>query len=147
MLLAFFKTLMALLLCLSFVGQTMASSVMSYKMLSMNIMMQMDNESTSTVKPTSNIMKNMGSHCAYMMANSTANDTEPSTISSTMLDKTKNCCNDNCKCFSGMCVSAFSFNQNLINDIIFNDHTKFISVNDLFKSQRLTSLYKPPIIS
>lgn len=147
MLLAFSKTLMALLLCLSFVGQTMASTVMSYEMLSMNTMMQMNNESASTTTSTSKIMKNMGSHCAYMMANSTANDAEPSTIPSTMLDNTKNCCTENCKCFSGMCVSAFSLNQNLINDIIFNDHTKIISVSGLFKSQRLTSLYKPPIIS
>jgi len=113
----------------------------------MNAMMQMNNESASTLK--SKIMKNMGSHCAYMMTNSTAKNAEPSTMldNTKKLNNKKNCCTENCKCFSGMCVSAFVLNQHLTNDIIFNVHTKIISVSVFFKSQRLTSLYKPPILT
>jgi len=123
------KTLMVLLLCLTFVSQVMASTVMSYHMMNMKGMSTQDQ---------SHDMSKMD-HSGHSIANDSTSDTseEPS----------KDCCVKTCSCFTGGCSSIAVLIKNLCSDPIIDFSPKISSISNLAQSQILTSLYRPPIKS
>lgn len=123
------KTVMVLLLCLIFVGQAMASTVMSCHMMSM--------ESVNG-QAQAHVMSTMAHSAHSMVNNSTSDELEKST---------EDCCEKNCNCFTGGCSSIAMLNKNLNTNLVIEFPTKITSVASLTTSQRLTSLYRPPIIS
>ena len=147
---------MVLLLCLSFIGQTVASTVMYYKMVGM---MEMNDGSSSQLAN----MSTVNNHCDLMMMKTSVNKLLPThaqeelsshTMSDELTDNTSEpvkssgkCCEQNCDCFSGNCSAVAMSMKCLTHKFFIALPTKISSVCSLAKSQRLTSLYKPPIIS
>jgi len=79
---------MILLLCFAFTGQTMASIVMSYHMVSMKGM-------SGQVQPNNMSMMDHSSHS--MASDASSGDTEKSS---------EDCCDNTCNCFTGGCSSV-----------------------------------------
>ncbi len=130
------KTLMVLLLCLIFIGQSMASMTMFYKMTSMQSMSNVSNMSSMT-----------SSH--HNMSNMTDCDEEMMTTTSTACSTTttEKCCAQECDCLTSGCstISAFSTDINYHADIAISN--KIVSPSAFIASNTLTSLYRPPILS
>ena len=124
----FSKTLMVLLLCLTFVGQSLASTVMSYHMMSM--------EGMSTENQSQDM--SMMDHSGHKMANDSSSDSETSE---------EDCCVKTCSCFTGGCSSLATLMKDSGNSPILDLSSKISSVSSLAQSQLLTSLYRPPILS
>ena len=123
------KTLMVLLLCLTFVGQSLASTVMSYHMMSMKGM---------STENQSHDMSKMD-HSGHSMISDSTSDTS---------DKpTEDCCVKSCSCFTGGCSSVAVLIKSICNEYIIDFSPKISSVSSLAQSQLLTSLYRPPILS
>jgi len=121
------KTLMVLLICLTFVGQAVASTIMSYSMTGMSTQEQSQDMSQ---------MKHSGHH---MTDDLTSDESKKST---------KDCCVKTCSCFAGGCSSAaVALNKYVSNDLIINFSSKINFISSLAQSQQLTSLYRPPILS
>ena len=155
--LTFFKILMVLLLCLSFIGQTVASTVMYYKMVGM---MEVNDGSTSSQLTKMSIVNN---HCNLMMGKTSANTILPSNtpekppshmLNDELIEKisepenaSSKCCEKSCDCFAGSCSVVAMTMKCLTHKFVIGLPTKISSVCSLAKSQRLTSLYKPPIMS
>ncbi len=121
---------MVLLICLTFFGQAVASTIMPYRMMSMTEM--------STQEPSQDMsqMKHSGHH----MTNDLTSDESKSS--------TEDCCVKTCSCFTGGCSSAsVILNKYVSNDPIINFSSKINSTSSLAQSQQLTSLYRPPILS
>lgn len=123
------KTLMVLLLCLTFVGQALASTVMSYHMMSMEGM---------NAQNQSHDMSKMDHSSNSMTSDSTSDTSERST---------DDCCLQTCSCFTGGCASVAVLIKDICNDSIVDFSPKISSVSSLVQSQLLTSLYRPPILS
>lgn len=123
------KTLMVLLICLTFVGQAMASTIMSYHMMSMTGM---------STQEQSHDMSKMAHSDHHMASDATANEAEKSS---------ENCCVKTCNCFTGGCTAAVALIKDVTNDSIINFSAKINSLSNLVLSQQLTSLYRPPILS
>ena len=118
---------MVFMLCLSFIGQSLAATVMSYQMMAMKGMSMQ--EMTSDM-PTMD-------HCDHHMAsNSTSDSSEGS-----------DCCAKSCDCYTGGCSSVAMLIEHISNDLTFALSHKASSTSHLALSQRLTSLYRPPIFS
>jgi len=117
---------MVLLVCLTFVGQAMASTVMSYHMMSMKGM---------NTQEQSHDMSKMD-HSGHHMASDT--DSEKSD---------EDCCVKTCSCFTGGCSSVFAIIEDISADTIVDFSSKITSFSSLAKSQYLTSPYRPPILS
>jgi len=120
---------MILLLCFAFTGQTMASIVMSYHMVSMKGM-------SGQVQPNNMSMMDHSSHS--MASDASSGDTEKSS---------EDCCDNTCNCFTGGCSSVAVLIKGIGNNSIADLSPKISSVSSLALSQRLTSLYRPPILS
>ena len=120
------KTLMVLLLCLTFVGQSLASTVMSYHMMSMKGM---------STQYQSHDMSKMDHSGHSMISDSTSEKS------------TEDCCVKTCSCFTGGCSSVAVLIKYISNDSIADLSPKIFSVSSLALSQQLTSLYRPPILS
>ena len=120
------KTLMVLLVCLTFVGQAMASTIMSYHMMSMKGM------STQEQSHDMSKMDHSGHHMA--------SDSETSE---------DDCCVQTCSCFTGGCSSFATLmkDANNSNSPIIDLSSKIPSYLSLAQSQQPTSLYRPPILS
>jgi len=123
------KTLMVLLICLTFVGQAIASTVMSYHMMNMKGMGGQEQLHD---------MSTMDQSAHAMMSNSTSDASEKST---------DDCCEKTCNCFTGGCSSVAVLIEDIGNHSIINFSPKIFSVSSLAQSQLLTSLYRPPILS
>jgi hypothetical protein len=123
------KTLMVLLLCLTFVGQSLASTVMSYHMMSMKGM--------STQNQSHDMSKI--NHSGHSMASDSTSDTSEKS--------TEDCCSKTCSCFTGGCSSVAVLIKDICNESIIDFSPKIPSVSSLAQSQLLTSLYRPPILS
>jgi len=122
------KTSLVLLVCLTFVGQSMASAVMPYQMMNMK---GMNTEQTHN-------MENMTQGSHPMSTDSIANDP----------DEEEGCCAKTCNCCIGGCSSVATLNKAIIIDnLIFDYPAKIHSITSLVQSQHLTSLYRPPILS
>ena len=124
----FSKTLMVLLICLTFVGQAVASTVMSYHMMSMKVMS--GQEKTQSMS--------MMDHSDHTMMNHTSDDSDEST---------EDCCVKTCSCFTGGCSSIATLMKDTNNNLIIDLSTKISSYSHLALSQQPTSLYRPPILS
>lgn len=118
-------------MCLTFIGQAMASTFMSYKMLGMSSM-------SMSVMSEQAHFQNMAmmDHSNHNMASS---DTEDSS--------TEDCCAQVCHCFTGGCSNVATFMNDVNNTTIIDNSSKIHSVVLLAKSQQPTSLYRPPIFS
>jgi len=120
---------MVLLLCLTFVGQVMASTVMSYHMMSMKGM---------TTKDQSHDMSKMDHSGHSMTSDSTSDTSEKST---------DDCCAKTCSCFTGGCSSLATLMKDTGSNPIIDLSSKIPSYLSLAQSQQPTSLYRPPILS
>ncbi|PKH85949.1 hypothetical protein [Colwellia sp. Bg11-28] len=139
------KTVMVFLLCLIFIGQSMASMTMFYSMTAMQLNMQSMTEMTS-IKSSNHQSEKMNNTAHDMSAMSDCDEEAmTNTVCSTM--STQECCEQECDCLSGACstVSAFSIIINYTP--VFATPSKINSLNTITTSQTLTSLYRPPILS
>jgi len=126
---------MVLLVCLTFVGQAVASTVMSYQMMSMMSMMGMNGQEQSQ-------NMSMMDHSNHEMASgSSTNSPEKSETSM------EECCTETCNCFTGGCSNIAMFMKIVSNTAIVSSPTKILSYSLLAQSQQPTSLYRPPILS
>lgn len=123
----FSKTLMVLLVCLTFVGQAMASTVMSYHMMSMEVM--------SGQKHSQNMP--MMDHSNHNMMIDSSNAEE----------STEDCCVKTCSCFTGGCSSLATLMIDSGSSPMIDLSSKISSFIPLTQSQQPTSLYRPPILS
>ena len=121
------KTLMVLLVCLTFVGQAMASTVMSYHMISMKVM---NGQEQSQDMP-------MMDHSNHNMINESSDSD----------DSSEDCCVTTCSCFTGGCSSLATLMKDSDNSPIIDLSSKISSYLSLTQSQQPTSLYRPPILS
>jgi len=118
------KTLMVLLLCLAFISQVMASTVMSYQMMNMKGMsMQEQPHERSKMD-----------HRGHQMMNDSDESTEE-------------CCSSTCNCSTSGCSSIAIFNKDISRSLAIGFASKIMSVSRSPVSQPLTSLYRPPILS
>jgi len=123
------KTLMVLLICLTFVGQAVASTIMSYHMMSMTGMSaQEQSQDMSQMK-----------HSGHHMTNDSTSDESK--------DSTEDCCVKTCSCFTGGCSSVAVLVKDINNDVIVDFSSKINSIASLAQSQPLAFLYRPPILS
>ncbi len=125
------KTLLLLLLCLTFIGQALSATVMSYHMISMgNSMTQ------SSVEPSSHSSSQTltnGDHSGHHMMNDANSNPD--------------CCDKSCDCLTSGCASVAVLIKHLANEPVMDFSAKISSFSSLAASQRLTSLYRPPILS
>ncbi|MDO6427008.1 CopL family metal-binding regulatory protein [Thalassotalea sp. 1_MG-2023] len=120
------KTLLVLTVCLSFLGQALASTVMSYHMMNM----KQTSQSSSQM--------NMMDHSHHQM-------TEQSTEHHENMDDS--CCQQSCSCFSGSCSNIAAALFSTIQTRQLELSVKILSVSQAEQSQTLTSLYRPPIFA
>ena len=126
---------MVLLICLSFVGQAMASTIMSYHMMGMAGMSGMKSmNSQAEVLPQNMPMMD---HSNHNMAGDAATSTE----------STEYCCNTICNCFTGGCSTIAALIKHVSNSPIVDSSPKILSFSRLALSQQPRSLYRPPILS
>ncbi|PKG81442.1 hypothetical protein CXF85_18415 [Colwellia sp. 75C3] len=118
------KALMVLLLCLTFIGQVMASTLMPYQMMSMN---------AESMQEQPHDMAMMD-HSAHQMASGGDNP---------IMD----CCENDCACFIGGCSTLAVLSTISQTEPNLPSSLKIQSVTSLMLSQYLTSLYRPPIFS
>lgn len=119
---------MVLLVCLTFVGQAMASTIMSYHMISMTGMKGQEQSQDMS----------MMDHSSHKMANDSSSDSETSE---------DDCCVQTCSCFTGGCSSLATLIKDYSNSPIIDLSSKIPSYLSLAQSQQPTSLYRPPILS
>lgn len=118
---------MVLLICLTFVGQAMASTVMSYHMMSMGVKGE---HAQSHNMP-------MMDHSNHNMMSEAAEDDSSA----------EDCCVKTCSCFTGGCSSFATLIKDSNHEPIIDTSSKISSYIPLAHSQQLTSLYRPPILS
>jgi len=116
---------MVLLLCLTFIGQAMASTVMSYHMISMSGMNGQSQDMPMMV------------HSDHNMANASSSDLDESS---------EDCCAKTCLCFTGGCSNVAALIKYAGSSTTF-ESSKILSYSHLIQSQKPTSLYRPPILS
>ena len=124
---------MVLLVCLTFVGQAMASTIMPYQMMAMAGMSEQVNVAaqSQTMPITVHSNHNMSSDAAD---NATAS--------------TEDCCTQVCNCFIGGCSSVAALMKGVSgNTPIADVASKILSYSTLALSQPARSLYRPPILS
>ena len=131
------KTVMVLLLCLIFIGQSMASMTMFYSMTSM--------QSMANSKELSSISATSSHHHMSTMAKTRACEDDMTTACSTT--SIEECCSQECDCSISGCstISAFSTGINYHAEIAIS--SKIVSPSAFIASNTLTSLYRPPILS
>ena len=116
---------MVLLICLTFVGQAVASTVMSYHMMSMKVMSGQEKTQSMSMMD-------------HSMMNHASDDSEEST---------EDCCVKTCSCFTGGCSSIATLMKDINNNLFIDLSSKISSYSHLALSQQPTSLYRPPILS
>lgn len=120
---------MVLLLCLIFIGQSIASISMFYSMTSMQF-------STQTMTEMSS-MKN----AHHMMEEPDGSVHDMSAMS------TEDCCAQECDCLTTGCSTVSAFSTIISYTPVFVIASKISSPHVVTASQTLTSLYRPPILS
>jgi len=125
---------MVLIVCLTFVGQAMASTIMSYHMMGMMGMMGMNGQTQSQNMP-------MMDHSSDDMVIDSA---DRSAKSETSMEE---CCTETCNCFMGGCSNVATIMAISDSAPIISLSAKILSTSRLAQSQQLTSLYRPPILS
>jgi hypothetical protein len=128
------KTLMVLLVSLTFVGQAMASTIMPYQMMAMAGMSEQVN-----LAAQSKAAMPMTAHSNHNMSGDAVDNTTAST---------EDCCAQVCNCFMGGCSSAAALMKGVpSNTPIADVPSKILSYSTLALSQPARSLYRPPILS
>jgi len=122
---------MVLLLCLAFFGQAMASTIMSYHMMSMT---GMNGQSMSQDMA-------MMDHSNHNMPDASAEN------STAEAEAEEECCTETCNCFTGGCSNVAAFMTISGSTPIISLSAKIHSYSSLAQSQQPVSLYRPPIIS
>ena len=122
------KTLLVLLLCLSFVGQTLASTIMSYHMNSMNVI---KGQIASQNMP-------MMDHSQHHMVSDDADKSAPNN---------EECCDKSCHCMASGCSSIIAIIPTMIKHQLVDLSLKITNIIRLIPSKKPTSLYRPPILS
>jgi len=141
--LTFSKTLMVLLICLTFIGQTMASTVMPYQMMSMEGMtMQGSGMQKSDMQEMS-----MMEHSAHDMSGEVLLTDTDSSETNSQEEQNEDCCSTICKCFTGGCSSLATLPKELTPVAFGYFSPKIHSISNLAFSLASTSLYRPPILS
>ncbi len=120
----YIKTLLTVTLCLIFIGQSMAASVMFYKMD-----MTMNNGASQHVHSSTMSASSMSDHA---MADSAKSD---------------DCCSTDCQCLVSGCSSVFAFSKVFNTNVIIDSSDKIFPNKFLISQQVLPSLYRPPIAS
>ena len=116
------KTLLIMLFLLTFVGQSMASSVMSYEMTAMKL------ENTQ--------QSSMMSHSMHDMDE--ISDLDYSAMSD-------DCCSQSCDCFVSGCATVALVSDILDQHAAINAATQFYLPSVFIYNQFPKSLYRPPI--
>ncbi|WP_057833011.1 CopL family metal-binding regulatory protein [Colwellia sp. TT2012] len=124
MLPTFTKALMVLLLCLTFIGQVMASTLMPYRMMNMNEV---------TMQGQSHDMAMMADNAEQMASDSAT--------------ATNDCCTNDCECLIAGCSTFAALSQTSQTEFNMASASKIHSITTSALSQYLTSLYRPPILS
>ena len=132
------KTVMVLLLCLIFIGQSMASMTMFYSMTSMQSMA--NTKELSSISTT-----NSHHHMSTMAKTSICEQDDMTTTCSTTTSE--ECCAQECDCLTSGCstISAFSTDINYHAEIAISN--KIVSSSAFIASNTPNSLYRPPILS
>ena len=123
----FSKALMVLVLCLAFVGQALASTVMAYHLSGANAHAQVQVLDV-TVMDTSHNM---------------SMDVQTSSFDETA----EECCAESCNCFVSGCSTVAALPKMLSHDAIVDISIRISPLNSLAYSQYATSLFRPPILS
>ena len=118
---------MVLLICLAFLGQSMASIVMPYHMMNMAGMDTQEQSHKLT----------MMDHSDHSMTSDDVSTEQSS----------NDCCAKTCNCFAGGCSNLAVLLKDVNKDVIDIFSFKIHSISNLVKSQQPTSLYRPPIQS
>mgnify|MGYP003115017303 FL=1 len=139
------KTVMVVLLCLIFLGQSMASMTMFYSMASMQQSGQMMTEMSS--KKGSNHHSKQSNNTAHDMSAMSDCDEEMMTEKTCSSMSADSCCEQECDCLTGGCSTVSAFSMNINYTPAFATPSKIKSLNTITTSQTLTSLYRPPILS
>ncbi|ALO36307.1 hypothetical protein CMT41_17375 [Colwellia sp. MT41] len=127
MLPTFTKALMVLLLCLTFIGQVMASTLMPYHM------MNMMNMNEVTMQQQSHDMAMMADNAEQMASDSAT--------------ATNDCCTNDCECLIAGCSTFAALSQTAQTEFNMASASKIHCITTSALSQYLTSLYRPPILS
>lgn len=130
------KTLIVLLACLAFVGQAMASTMMSYQMLSM-ISMSSHSQDMSQDMP-------MMDHSNHNMSGTSS---DKLSMDESAENNSEDCCSTICKCFMGGCSNVATFMNNFNHNLMIVNPTKILNDSRVALSQQPSSLYRPPILS
>ena len=126
---------MVLLVCMAFIGQTMASTIMPYHMMSM----------TGMNGPEQSQELNMMAHSNHNMVSEPSGSSDTYENSEEAMD---DCCTKTCSsCLTGGCSSVAVFMKGAGNFPIVDLSSKILSYSNLALSQQFTSLYRPPILS
>lgn len=139
------KTVMVVLLCLIFIGQSMASMTMFYSMASMQQSGQMMTEMSS--KKGSNHHSKQRNNTAHDMSAMSDCDEEMMTEKTCSSMSADSCCEQECDCLTGGCSTVSAFSMTINYTPVFATPSKIKSLNTITTSQTLTSLYRPPILS
>lgn len=142
---------MVLLICLTFVGQDMASTIVSYNMMGMNNIMSQMQVSTMSAKSAKS-MTDDHDDSMVTTGNNLSSDAKVSkdhccdTVKGDCGNtSTGDCCDGACDCFTSGYLSYFS-SYNTASNISFLDlPSKITSFSTHVESEILTSLYRPPI--
>jgi len=127
---------MVLLICLTFFGQAMASTVMSYHMMSMENMKSMHQQQSDD--SNQKVSMPMMDHTQHVMSNDFIDESESTD---------DDCCDSFCNCFTSGCSPLFSIHRNINNDVVVDIAAKIYALPVHIQSQLPTSLYRPPILS
>ena len=139
------KTVMVVLLCLIFLGQSMASMTMFYSMASMQQSGEMMTEMSSM--KGSNHHSAQRNNTAHDMSAMSDCDEEMMTEKTCSTMSADSCCEQECDCLTGGCSTVSAFSMNINYTPVFATPSKIKSLNTLITSRTLTSLYRPPILS
>ncbi|PQJ55301.1 hypothetical protein BTO11_13145 [Psychrosphaera saromensis] len=139
---------------MTFIGQTMASTVMPYQMMSMGGMtMQGSGMQKGAMESTSSQMQEMShgmammDHSSHNMPNHLMLTDADSTETTSQEEQNEDCCSTICKCFTGGCSSLATLPKELTPVALGYFSPKIHSISNLAFSLSSTSLYRPPILS
>jgi hypothetical protein len=136
----FYNLLTVSLLCLAFIGQSLATTVMSYEMLRNSSTHNVNNSNNNSDK-----MKNCMKHMADMNIGNDFMVNEQ--VISLDYKMTSKCCSDTCQCLVAGSTSTAILVQ-LPHAIIATEHAIKIQRSEaIFFNQIPSSLYRPPILT
>ena len=120
---------------MAFVGQAIASTIMSYQMLGMmNMSSALDKEVSTELNSDSSPqnMMSMMDHSMHNMSGTSSDSDESSN---------QDCCNKNCQCYTGGCSNVASIINSLAPNLFILNPEKILNTSSVALSQQSTSLY------